>query len=587
MNVSLGRRRIASACVKGLGMPFEVGQRVNDYEILDVLGAGGMGRVYRVRNVISQRVEAMKVLLPDLSAEPELANRFIGEIRTLASFDHPNIAQLHTAFQVDNQLVMIMEYIEGFTLDQRAKQGPISVDEVVGYITQVLSALSYAHGRGIVHRDMKPSNMMVTPHGIVKVMDFGIAKSAADPHATRPGTTLGSLYYMSPEQVRGSGVDARSDLYSVGVSLYELSAGRKPFQADTTFDILNQQLNTAPQPPIECNPNLPPALNDIILTALAKDPMQRFQSADAFRNALQSVKTSLGAAGVRTQTAAPAGSQPNAGPAFAPGMQAAPGVQASKGNRGLWMAIGAVALLCVLSAAALVLPRYFHARAATAAASPAVKAEAVHALQQTTAPANNIPPAREEQTQSERQAQQAPPISAAGEPVASTSVSALNKSDNDSMFHKRATSPRSAVARPPADAVTARTTAGMAQPRMQAQPQTRPQAPEAVSERSEPQQRVASAPTPPSQEEMDQLSERMVQLGARANAAKSSVERLRSEQAASGLGLRQDVTSSMSRMEAYMDAADRATQSGNLSSARRNMDQAEKEIEKLEALFGK
>jgi len=558
-------------------MPFEVGQRVNDYEILHILGAGGMGRVYCVRNIISQRVEAMKVLLPDLSAEPELANRFIGEIRTLASFDHPNIAQLHTAFQVDNQLVMIMEYIEGFTLDQRAKQGAMSVDEVLGYITQVLSALSYAHSRGIVHRDMKPSNMMVTPHGVVKVMDFGIAKSATDPHATRPGTTLGSLYYMSPEQVRGSGVDARSDLYSVGVSLYELSAGRKPFQADTTFDILNQQLNVAPQPPIEYNPNLPPALNEIILTALAKDPMQRFQSADAFRNALQSVKVSLGAAGVRTQTAAPAGSQPSAQPGSPAFVPAGPGVQSSKANRGLWMAMGAIALVCVLVAGALVLPRYFHARAASA--SPAVKAEAVHALQQTTAPANNIPPPSEAQTQSEARTQQPAPMPGAGESVASTSPSTLNKSDNESTFHTRPTSPRSTRTRPASEQVTAPTTA------IEGQLQT--QAPESGSERSEPQQRIANAPTAPSQEEMDQLNERMVQLGARANGAKSSVERLRSEQATSGLGLRQDITSSMSRMEAYMDAADRATQNGNVSSARKNMDQAEKEIERLEAFFGK
>jgi eukaryotic-like serine/threonine-protein kinase len=558
-------------------MPFEVGQRVNDYEILHVLGAGGMGRVYCVRNVISQRVEAMKVLLPDLSAEPELANRFIGEIRTLASFDHPNIAQLHTAFQVDNQLVMIMEYIEGFTLDQRAKQGPISVDEVLGYITQVLSALSYAHSRGIVHRDMKPSNMMVTPHGVVKVMDFGIAKSATDPHATRPGTTLGSLYYMSPEQVRGSGVDARSDLYSVGISLYELSAGRKPFQADTTFDVLNQQLNVAPQPPTEYNPNLPPALNDIILTALAKDPMQRFQSADAFRNALQTVKTSLGAASVRTQTAAPAGSPPSANAASAPAVPGAPSAQAPKGNRGLWMAIGAVALLCVLAAGALVLPRYFHAGAASA--SPAVKAEAIHALQQTTAPANNIPPPGEAKAQGEAQTERTAPISGAGEPIPSKSASALNKSDSESTFHARPTPPRSAQTRPPAEPAASGSTA------TQAEMQT--QVPGSGSERSEPHQRIATAPTAPSQEEMDQLNERMIQLGARANGAKASVERLRSEQAASGLGLRQDITSSMSRMEAYMEAADRSTQSGNVSSARKNMDQAEKEIERLEAFCGR
>jgi len=543
-------------------MPFEVGQRVNDYEILDVLGVGGMGRVYRVRNIISQRVEAMKVLLPDLSAEPELAGRFIGEIRTLASFDHPNIAQLHTAFQVENQLVMIMEYIEGFTLDQRAKQGPIPLDQILDYTTQVLAALSYAHGRGVVHRDMKPSNMMVTPHGVIKVMDFGIAKSATDPHATRPGTTLGSLYYMSPEQVRGSSVDARSDLYSVGISVYELSAGRKPFQADTTFDILNQQLNVAPQPPIEYNPNLPPALNEIILTALAKDPMRRFQSADAFKNALQSVRTSLAAANLRTQTAAPAGSHPSPPPPSAPIAQRTPSMQPPKGNRGLWMAVGAIALVCVLAGGALVLPRFFHTRASNA--SPAVKAEAVHALDQTTAPAENVPTADIAQPQHASQ-----PVAPTGLP----SVATQNKPDNDPTFRTRPTRPHSPKAPSPTEAATPDAGQSQAQP--------------SSSDHSESQQQAAPVSTGPSQEEMDQLNDRMVQLGARANAAKTSIERLRNEQSASGLGLRQDITASLSRMEAYMDAADRAAQSGNPASARKSLDQAEKEIEKLEAFFGK
>src|ERR1700732_5350254 len=179
-----------------------------------MLGVGGMGSVYRVRNVISDRTEAMKVLLPNLVAEPDLAVRFISEIRMLASFDHPNIAQLHTAFQADNQLVMMMEFVEGFTLEHRGQQGAMPGGEVVQYISQTLSALSYAHARGVVHRDIKPANIMVTSHGIAKLMDFGIAKSKVDNNLTRPGTTMGSLYYMSPEQVRGTTVDARSDIYS-------------------------------------------------------------------------------------------------------------------------------------------------------------------------------------------------------------------------------------------------------------------------------------------------------------------------------------------------------------------------------------
>lgn len=195
-------------------MPFGIGQRVGDYEIVSMLGAGGMGQVYRVRNVISDRTEAMKVLLPDLAAEPDLAARFTSEIRMLASFDHPNIAQLHTALQVDNQLVMVMEFVEGLTLAQRAEQGAIPQTDLVNYLQQVLSALSYAHGRGVVHRDIKPANVMVTLAGTAKLMDFGIARSSVESDLTRPGTSLGSLAYMSPEQARGGTVDARSDIYS-------------------------------------------------------------------------------------------------------------------------------------------------------------------------------------------------------------------------------------------------------------------------------------------------------------------------------------------------------------------------------------
>jgi serine/threonine protein kinase len=268
---------------------FEIGQRVGDYEIVSMLGVGGMGSVYRVRNVISDRTEAMKVLLPNLVAEPDLADRFISEIRMLASFDHPNIAQLHTAFKVDNQLVMMMEFVEGFSLEQIAKQGPIPQSDIIKYVQQVLDALSYAHGRGVIHRDIKPANIMVTSRGVVKLMDFGIAKSRTEQDLTRPGTTMGSLYYMSPEQVRGGTVDARSDIYSVGVMMYELLAGRRPFVADSAYEILNQQCNVVPQAPVEVNHQLPPALSDIIVCAMAKDPANRFQNAQALGNALRQV----------------------------------------------------------------------------------------------------------------------------------------------------------------------------------------------------------------------------------------------------------------------------------------------------------
>src|SRR5262245_43005112 len=158
-------------------MSEETGKRIGDYQILNELGSGGMGRVYRVRNVISDRVEAMKVLLPDLAGRQELAARFLREIKLLASLNHPNIAQLRTALEVDNQLVMIMEYVEGTTLAARLEKGPIPTSDALNYIDQALEALSYAHKQGIIHRDIKLSNMMLTPQGVVKLMDFGIARS--------------------------------------------------------------------------------------------------------------------------------------------------------------------------------------------------------------------------------------------------------------------------------------------------------------------------------------------------------------------------------------------------------------------------
>src|SRR5678815_4949367 len=195
-------------------MTLQIGSTVGDYQIVDILGAGGMGQVYKVRNVISDRVEAMKVLLPDLANQPDLADRFLREIKVQASLEHPNIAALHTAVRVDNQLLMLMEFVEGVTLDQRLKEGPLPPAQGLDYVMQVLSALDYAHARGVVHRDIKPANMILTPGGVVKLMDFGIARSATDHKLTQTGTTVGSLYYMSPEQIQGtSAPDVRSDLY--------------------------------------------------------------------------------------------------------------------------------------------------------------------------------------------------------------------------------------------------------------------------------------------------------------------------------------------------------------------------------------
>ncbi len=541
-------------------MPFEVGQVAADYEILGLLGKGGMGRVYRVRNVISNRAEAMKVLLADVAAEADLGDRFIGEIRTLARLDHPNIAKFHTAFKFENQLVMLMELVEGFTLAERGKQEPLPLNDVLSYATQTLAALSYAHQNGVIHRDIKPSNIMVTPHGVVKLMDFGIAKSTFEPLLTRPGTTMGSMLYMSPEQVRGMTVDARSDIYSVGVLLYELTSGRRPFEAENTYAILEAQLNATPQPPIEVNAALPKPLSDIIMTALAKEPMQRFQTAEAFRNALESI---------RERPAA----QPNLSKAVTQPMPP-PAAQAGAAprKRGLWMALGAVACVCVLAGGAFLLPHFWKSSAGGPAA-PVAKSEsaAPPATSPASQPAAN-PTADNSASVPSNVAASAPAGTGSATPPASAPPT-VEPQPHHAVRESRAE--KSHAGEPVStSAVTVVPVPVPQQPQAQtqSQPQTQP---------------APVQPTGPSQADLDKAGEDLMKLRARADAVKDSLDRLRGQNAASGLGVRHDIVASASRLESYLQAADRALQNNTLDSARKDMTHAEEELNKLEAFFGR
>ena len=262
---------------------------LGDYELLGELGAGGIGKVYKARHRITQRLEALKVLQQDQVGTPEMVERFVREIRVLASLNHPNIAALHTAFRYEDRLVMVMEYVEGEALSSQHLAGQVSIPQAVEYIRQVLRALVYAHERGVIHRDIKPSNILIIgqPAPTAKLLDFGLAVSGRDPSFTASGTILGSLYYMSPEQVRGERVDARSDLYSLGVTFYEIVSGRRPFEGNSQYEILDGHLRQQPIPPTDINPNVPPRLAGVILKALVKDPAARYQSAAEFLRVLE------------------------------------------------------------------------------------------------------------------------------------------------------------------------------------------------------------------------------------------------------------------------------------------------------------
>ena len=541
-------------------MNYDVGSRVGDYEVLQILGAGGMGRVYKVRNAISERVEAMKVLLPDLDGDPDLANRFMREIKVQASLDHPNIAVLHTALRIENQLLMLMEFVEGVTLESMMASGPIPIDQAVDYMLQVLSALSYAHARGVIHRDLKPANMMITADGVVKLMDFGIARMQQDRKLTQTGQTVGSLYYMSPEQIKGAmDLDARSDLYSLGVSLYEVCTGARPFQGDSEYSIMAAHLQANPPPPIQVAPNLPPELSEIILLSLDKDPAKRFQTADAMRSALLTVSKPRQAA--VAPPPAPV-SQPAATAAQAQALAAAPlPPPAASSHRGLWIALGSLVTIGVLAVVAMQIPKFRHAAAqgVSPTAAPAVVVQPPASTPAAVEPASETPasPAPAGNPESRGPSSAAKPSVAAQSPRRGTPVNA----------------PQTA-AQQPAE-------------------QPPPPAQQPVSQPTESAPAQASQPSAAAAGEaarqaaqLREVREQFMLLAVRARTVSASLDNLRRQQARSGLGLRADMAASAQRMENYLGETEAALRNGDAQAAKRNLDLADREVAKLESFLG-
>jgi serine/threonine-protein kinase len=266
-------------------MTFEIGQTVGDYQILGILGRGGMGAVYRVRNTLTDREEAMKVVLPGTEATGEVADRFLREIRIQASLQHPHIASIRTAFRSGESVLMIMELIEGVSLDAKLREGPLPLGEAFRITDDILSALAHAHAKGIVHRDIKPSNIIVTPRGGPKLTDFGIATVTGDARITRSGMAIGSLAYMSPEQVMSKPLDERSDIYSLGITIYEALTGRRPFQGTGEYSIMNAHLTEIPVSPGAIVRSVPLGISVVVLKSLAKAPEDRYQTAAEFQGA--------------------------------------------------------------------------------------------------------------------------------------------------------------------------------------------------------------------------------------------------------------------------------------------------------------
>jgi len=262
-----------------------VGQNIGKYHVEDRLGRGGMGTVYRAIDETLHREVAIKVLNAELN-DPEVAKRFRAEAITVARLSHPGIATIYELFQHDGQWLMVMEFVRGETLEHLVdRMGALSPQRAAELCMQALAALAHAHSMGVVHRDLKPANLMITETGSVKIMDFGIARVAGTEHLTNAGYMMGTPAYMAPEQVMGHEIDARADLYAMGVVFYRLTTAKLPFRGDTPFAMAQSQVNEIPTPVAMMRSDLPPWVEQIVGRALAKAPEQRFQSAVEFHEA--------------------------------------------------------------------------------------------------------------------------------------------------------------------------------------------------------------------------------------------------------------------------------------------------------------
>jgi len=270
-----------------------IGKTISHYRILEKLGEGGMGVVYKAEDTKLDRMVALKFLLKHLTSDPMEKERFVHEARAASALNHPNITTIHEIDELEDQMFIAMEYCEGETLKTMIEKEPLSVKKALDMAIQVCEGLAAAHEKGIVHRDIKSDNIMLTPRGQVKIMDFGLAKIKGAVKLTRDGSTIGTLAYMSPEQVQGEEVDQRSDIFSLGVVLYELLTGRLPFGGEHHAAIVYSILNEAPQPMARFNNQVSAKLEDMVFKALAKEREERYQHADDLLADLRRERKSL------------------------------------------------------------------------------------------------------------------------------------------------------------------------------------------------------------------------------------------------------------------------------------------------------
>ncbi|MGN1340629.1 MAG: Stk1 family PASTA domain-containing Ser/Thr kinase [Oscillospiraceae bacterium] len=277
-------------------MDSNIGKKLDGrYELLELIGVGGMADIYKARDIVEDRIVAVKILKTEFAGSEEFLRRFRNESKAIALLSHPNIVKIYDVGFTDKVQFIVMEYVDGITLtDYIEQQGVLKWRDAVHFTVQILKALQHAHDRGIVHRDIKSSNIMLLSDGTIKVMDFGIARFNRENNKTMSEKTIGSVHYISPEQARGDITDERSDIYSVGVALYEMLTGTKPFDGDTPVSIALMHMQSTPKKPSEINSTIAEGLEQIVLRAMQKDPAQRYQTAGEMIKDLEEFKKNPG-----------------------------------------------------------------------------------------------------------------------------------------------------------------------------------------------------------------------------------------------------------------------------------------------------
>jgi serine/threonine protein kinase len=271
-----------------------IGQQINQFKILEKLGSGGMGEVYLAEDTKLDRKVALKFLPAHYSSDPDFKARFEHEAKATAALNHPNIITVHDLGEHEGRLYIAMEQVEGQTLEERISSGTITVPESIGFTKQICDGLSAAHEAGIVHRDVKPANILVNQKGRVKILDFGLAKSRKATTETKAGTTVGTIQYEAPEQSRGGEIDGRSDLFSLGVVFYEMVAGQRPFKGEFEDAIRYAIANENPEPLARYKSDVPDELQRIVTKLLEKDPELRYQSAAGLMSDLRTLQRDSG-----------------------------------------------------------------------------------------------------------------------------------------------------------------------------------------------------------------------------------------------------------------------------------------------------